>query len=359
MQCTNCNHQVEDIEALYCAQCGVALSSEGRCRTCGKKLHPNANFCDRCGTPVETLAVASVPEVAEPSPMAPSGDAANDAEPKSEIKQVIEEEVKRRVAEARAEQAILEEKNRQSKLTKYGFKERDWVVISGGRYIMGSPEDEVNRFDNERQHEVQIARFELMKTPVTFEMFDLFCDETKHPRAVDEGWGREDRPVINVTYWSAVEYCIWLSKRIKRTVRLPTEAEWEFACRAGTTTPFWTGETISTEQANFDGRYSYGGSAKGSSRGQTTPVKMFAPNPWGLRDMHGNVWEWCGSIYDENYEGLELEDAGRNQGDLRERIVRGGSWYNVPSGIRSAIRNKLAPNYHYLRVGFRVAREME
>ncbi len=222
---------------------------------------------------------------------------------------------------------------------------------------MGSPGDEKDRFDNERQHSVEIAPFEILKVPVTFEMFDQFCHDMKHIRPGDESWGRENRPVINITYWSAMEYCFWLSERTADTIRLATEAEWEYACRGGTNTPFWTGETITTEQANFDGNFTYGGSSKGICRGKTTPVDTFAPNPWGLYDMHGNVWEWCASVYDEEYSGLEQENAGYDQTDLRQRIVRGGSWYNVPSGIRSASRNKLSPNFHYLRVGFRIVRE--
>jgi len=198
----------------------------------------------------------------------------------------------------------------------------------------------------------------MLKPPVTFDMYDIFCDDVRQAQPVDEGWGRGNRPVINITYWGAMEYCHWLSKRTGANIRLPTEAEWEFACRAGTTTPFWTGETISTEQANFDGGYTYNGGEKGVKLGKTTPVDTFAPNPWGLHDMHGNVWEWCASIFDEEYNGLELEDAGYSD-DLGTRVVRGGSWHNVPGGLRSASRNKLRPSYHYLRVGFRVVREIK
>ncbi|WP_428608429.1 formylglycine-generating enzyme family protein [Sedimenticola sp.] len=276
---------------------------------------------------------------------------------------MIEAEVRHHVEEAQIkrsiERAIQKEKAHQAKLLKYGLNENDWIGVSAGTFLMGSPPDEKDRFENERQHEVQIGRFEMLKIPVTFEMFDIFCEEVRRTRPPDEGWGRDQRPVINVRYWSAVDYCHWLSKRTGANIRLPTEAEWEYACRAGTTSAFWTGATISPEQANFDGNYTYCGSEKGPSRGMTTPVNQFPPNPWGLYDMHGNVWEWCASVYDEAYSGLELKDASYADDDVRERVVRGGSWHNVPSGIRSASRNKLMPNYHYLRVGFRIVREVE
>ena len=365
MQCTSCHHQAEDPEALFCAQCGKSLRREGHCYFCGKPFTQHANYCDRCGIAVDAVPT-EISRFFYPPDLAillEQVETINtQIEQDDETKAAIEAEVKRRVTEAQVERSIersiQKEKAHQAKLLKYGMRESDWAGISGGKFLMGSPATEKDRFDNELQHEIEIDRFEILKTPVTFEMFDIFCDEVRHTPPPDETWGRENRPVINVTYWSAVEYCHWLSKRTKTKVRLPTEAEWEFACRADTTTPFWTGETISPEQANFDGNYTYGGSDKGPSRGQTTPVDMFTPNPWGLHDMHGNVWEWCASVFDEGYTGLELKNAGYDQDNLEERVVRGGSWHNVPSGIRSASRNKLRPNYHYLRVGFRIVREI-
>jgi formylglycine-generating enzyme required for sulfatase activity len=366
MQCSDCHHQVEDPEALFCSQCGKPLRWDDRCSFCGKPLQPLARYCDRCGAPADP---AADQDAAHPIPFprnTPPITAVSDAEleqQKAIIKRLVEEEVKRRVGEAQVERnvtrSIKKEQARQAKLTKCGLQESDWAVIQTGSYIMGSPPEEKDRFDNERQHQVEVKRFEILKTPVTFEMFDIYCDEMNLARIHDEGWGREDRPIINIAYWSAVDYCIWLSKVTGDIIRLPTEAEWEYACRAGTTTPFWTGETITTGQANFDGNYTYGGSEKGISRGKTTPVTQFFPNPWGLYDMHGNVWEWCASIFDEEYNGLELEDAGFNEEELSERVVRGGSWHNVPGGIRSAIRNKLRPDYRYLRVGFRIVREIK
>ncbi len=366
MQCTNCKHQIEDPEALFCSQCGAAIYREGHCFCCGKLLLPNANFCGRCGSPAKAKS-ADVSSL-DPPPIATifprrSTDNPDPAEYDETLRKIINTEVKSSVAQAQkqhnAEQSIDKEKQRQIQLLKYGIKESDWVVICEGDFRMGSPHSELDRFSNESPHKVEIARFELLKTPVTFEMFDIFCDEVRHSKPPDETWGRDNHPVINVSYWSAMEYCYWLSKRTGETIRLPTEAEWEFACRAGTTTPFWTGETITTEQANFDGNYTYGGSTKGVSLGKTSPVGNYPANPWGLHDMHGNVWEWCASVFGEKYGGLELKDAGDDQDELGERVVRGGSWHNVPGGLRSASRNKLRPNYHYLRVGFRIVRAIK
>lgn len=363
--CTSCESPVDDPESLFCAQCGLSLHRDGCCNACGKLLQQNANYCDRCGTPVRDSGNDATQFSASPYLAASQTTAlvVPQDEEDERLRRIIDEEVKRRIDEAQVdrtvERSLRIEQARQEELLKYGIRESDWLVICEGDYLMGSPEMEKDRFSNEQQHEVHVERFEMLKTPITFEMFDIFCDDVRQARPVDEKWGRENRPVINITYWGAMEYCHWLSKRTGENIRLPTEAEWEFACRAGTTTPFWNGETIGTDQANFDGSYTYNGSEKGVTLGKTTPVDTFEPNPWGLYDMHGNVWEWCASIFDDEYKGLELEDAGYSVDDIGTRVVRGGSWHNVPGGLRSASRNKLRPSYHYLRVGFRVVREIK
>ena len=363
MRCSNCQHAIDNPAALFCPQCGHSLAREAGCRFCGNTLQADANFCDRCGMPTNAVPTAPLylASVAADQFSASTAIAGGEEEHSdAAIKTVVEEEVRRRVAEAQAEHEKQEAAKRLAeKANRYGVRENDWARIEGGHFQMGSPADEPDRFSNERLHEVDVGSFEILKTPVTFAMFDLFCDEVKKDRPDDEGWGRGGHPVINVTYWRAAEYCNWLAKRTHRNVRLPTEAEWEYACRAGTTTPFWTGNTLTTDQANFDGNYSYGESPRGIRRGKTTPVDTFAPNPWGLYDMHGNVWEWCGSVFDEIYSGNELKNAAYDYDNLRERVVRGGSWHNVPGGLRSACRNKLLPNFHYLRVGFRIARDIE
>ncbi|MCP5093179.1 MAG: formylglycine-generating enzyme family protein, partial [Gammaproteobacteria bacterium] len=166
------------------------------------------------------------------------------------------------------------------------------VSIPGGCFEMGSPADEPERIDNERQHRVCVEPFMLSRYEVTFAEYDAFPEATKRKKPNDQGWGRGRRPVINVSWEDATAYAAWLSEETGTTYRLPTEAEWEYAARAGTTTPFHFGEQISTEQANFNGNYTYNGSAKGEYRQQTLAVGQFEANGFGLYDVHGNVREW-------------------------------------------------------------------
>lgn len=240
-----------------------------------------------------------------------------------------------------------------------GFPANVWASIPGGEFLMGSPESEQGRRDDERPHRVRVAAFQMLKTPVTFAMFDAFCAATEREPPEDESWGRADRPVIHVSYWDAVDYADWLSERTGRACRLPTEAEWEYACRAGTTTAFWTGETLTTEQANYDADIICGSSPEGVYGQRTTPVRSFPPNPWGLHDMHGNVWEWCASAYDADYTGREQYDASRDRANKGPRALRGGSWYNWPAWVRSAVRFGDTPTFCDIHVGFRLVRSLE
>jgi len=239
--------------------------------------------------------------------------------------------------------------------------------------MMGSPEDEKSRRDDERLHSVEISGCKMLKTPVTFAMYDAYCDvaeferpndsywwRAKRPdKPTDRSWGRANRPVINVSYWDAVAYCAWLSSETGWHVRLPTEAEWEYACRAGTTTPFWTGDTINTDQANYNGNKKYGNGDKGAYRDKTTSVDLFHPNPWGLYDMHGNVREWCASKYDHDYGGQELRDASKDRNDQSLRVMKSGAWWDAPKDARSAIRNGTSPNDCSDLNGFRIVRDIE
>jgi formylglycine-generating enzyme required for sulfatase activity len=172
----------------------------------------------------------------------------------------------------------------------------EMVMVPAGSFIMGSPASEEARLDHEEpQHKVIIARpFAVGRFEVTFAEWDacVVAGGCLH-RPNDAGWGRERRPVINVS-WNDItnEYLPWLSRETGKPYRLLTEAEWEYAARAGTTTPFSTGETITSEQANFHGFLTYGGSTSVVDRSKTLEVGSFAPNAFGLYDMHGNVWEW-------------------------------------------------------------------
>ena len=153
--------------------------------------------------------------------------------------------------------------------------------------------------------------------------------------------------MINLGWHDAVAYTEWLSAQTGQAYRLPTEAEWEYTARAGTETAFWWGDSITTDQANYSSPY---------HNGQTVPVDQFQPNPWGLYQAHGNVYEWTSSRYDENYGGAEMRCAGRNEGGLL--VVRGGSWFNNPDGLRSAYRVGNVPTYCNTNQGFRFVRSL-
>lgn len=212
------------------------------------------------------------------------------------------------------------------------------VVIPAGRLLMGSPVNEPERGNDEGpQHEVRVSSFAAAITEVTFAQWDA-CALARgcSYRPADLGPGRREYPVVNVSWEDAQEYVTWLSIKTGKSYRLLGEAEWEYAARAGTTTPFSTGQTITTEQANFDGRNTYNGSARGGYRQLTVEVRSFAPNAFGLHDMHGNVWEWVEDEWHENYEGAPTEGLPwtKNSGEGMESASR---WLLVLQSVVSAL----------------------
>ncbi len=236
-----------------------------------------------------------------------------------------------------------------------GGKTPKMVVIPAGSFMMGSPETEASRGKNEGpQHEVKIRSFALGKYEVTFAEYDAFAEATGREKPDDSGWGRGRRPVINVSWDDALAYAQWLSEQSGQQYRLPTEAEWEYATRAGSTTAFWWGDTISTEQANYNGNYTYNNGEEGEYRAQTIEVGSFRPNPFGLYDVHGNVYEWSCSNYDESYAGGETQCV--EPGAAGRRVLRGGSWFDLPFWLRSAYRFLSAVALRDSTVGFRLAR---
>jgi hypothetical protein len=165
----------------------------------------------------------------------------------------------------------------------------------------------------------------------------------------------DSRPVEQVSWNEAVEFCARLSAHTGRQYRLPTEAEWEYACRAGTTTPFYFGETISSDLANYDATITYGDGQEGGYQKQTTDVGCFPLSAFGLHDMHGNVWEWCQDHWHSNYEGAPTDGSAWLSNDESEyRILRGGSWFFYPRFCRSAYRFFNFPDFRYKNIGFRV-----
>ncbi len=262
----------------------------------------------------------------------------------------------------------------------------EMVKIPGGTFLMGTEDEEIERlcqtYDEEwlriesPQHKVNIPSFWMGRYPITQAQWRIVAGWESIERKLnpdpsyfkDNYKGRErwTRPVEQISWEEAVEFCARLSKKTNGKYRLPTEAEWEYACRAGTTTPFHFGETISTELANYRGtdwEYegkiypgNYGKGLKGIFREQTTPVGYFqVANAFGLYDMHGNVWEWCADHWHNSYDGAPRDGSAWGRGGNPEyRILRGGSWGGYPAYCRSAIRNGDAPANRYDHIGFRV-----
>ena len=246
--------------------------------------------------------------------------------------------------------------------------ELEMMQIPAGTFMMGSPEGELDRSASEGpQHEVRIGMFFMGAYPVTQAQWRFVAglpqvDQKLTPDPSEfEG---ENRPVECVSWYDAVEFCARLSAHTGREYRLPTEAEWEYACRAGITTPFHFGETITTEVANYRGTDdkglglsgSYGQGPKGDYREETTPVDHFGiANAFGLCDMHGNVWEWCQDHWHENYEGAPTDgNAWTTGGNDSYRLLRGGSWNYGPGLCRSAYRFYAQPVVINDFIGFRV-----
>jgi formylglycine-generating enzyme required for sulfatase activity len=237
----------------------------------------------------------------------------------------------------------------------------EMVAIPGGTFLMGSPENELERRSSESpQHNVTVQRFFMGKFPVTQGQWQAVAGFDKVNIDLDPDPSRfkgANRPVECVSWDDAVEFCARLSKKTGKIYRLPSEAEWEYACRAGTTTPFYCGETITTDLANYDGNHTYGAAPKGEYRQQTTDVGKFPANPFGLFDMCGNVWEWCQDEWHENYNNAPVDgSAWLFENDNQNRLLRGGSWNYFPWNCRSALRNWYARVIRCGSVGFRVVR---
>ena len=242
------------------------------------------------------------------------------------------------------------------------------MQIPGGPFMMGSPEDELDNYGDEQpQHEVSVATFFMGKYPIMQAQWRFVAALAPVEIELDpdpSNFKGDNRPVEQVSWHEAVEFCQRLSLYSQKQYQLPTEAQWEYACRAGTTTPFHFGETITTELANYRGTDnkelersgSYGDGPKGEYREQTTPVNEFdIASAFGLCDMHGNVWEWCADHWHEDYEGAPIDgSAWLTADETSNRVRRGGSWSYDPWFCRSAIRSFNAPDNRYYYSGFRV-----
>jgi formylglycine-generating enzyme required for sulfatase activity len=279
------------------------------------------------------------------------------------------------------------------------------ALIPSGSFLMGSPEDEPGRSKTEGpQHEVTLAAFWMARTPITQAQWRTVAGWQPVLRHLEPDPSRfkgANRPVEQVSWLDAMEFCHRLSQRTDKKYTLPSEAQWEYACRAGSTTPFHFGPTISTEVANYDGHYTYGQGSQGIYRKQTIDVASFPANDWGLHDMHGNVWEWCLDEWHDDYEGAPTDGSAWMEGDSlgespaaccaadrgtsfpgsaarlaaatpartsaatsssvsasvasdARRLLRGGSWYDHPRFCRSAYRGLDRPVIRDNNIGFRV-----
>jgi formylglycine-generating enzyme required for sulfatase activity len=214
--------------------------------------------------------------------------------------------------------------------------------------MMGSPENEERRSRNEGpQHQVTIPGFFIGKYQLTQKQYQaIMGNNPSHFKG-------ENRPVERISWNDAVKFCELLSQRTGKKYTLPSEAQWEYACRAGTTTPFYFGETITTDLANYNGNYTYTSAFEGEYRGQTTDVGSFPPNAFGLYDMHGNVWEWCFDDWVDNYNNAPTNGSAVTSSS-NYKLLRGGSWIDHPGLCCSACRSHRDAGFDPFSYGFRV-----
>jgi formylglycine-generating enzyme required for sulfatase activity len=224
----------------------------------------------------------------------------------------------------------------------------DLVSIPGGTFMMG---DDRHHPDEQPVHQVHVGSFLMGKYPITQAQYRSIMGAN-----VGSGSGA-DYPIERVSWDEAIEFCSKLSQQTGDLYTLPSEAQWEYACRAGTQTAFHFGATITTEIVNYNGDYPYAGAPKGENRERTTPVGSFPANQFGLYDLHGNVWEWCLDEYRSSYQNAPLDGSvwitNNPQNDLK-RVMRGGAWDYVARGCRSAVRGSLAPSSRIAGCGFRI-----
>jgi formylglycine-generating enzyme required for sulfatase activity len=250
----------------------------------------------------------------------------------------------------------------------------EMMVVPAGTFLMGSPDgsggdngeqEEEGRFADEgpRQRITFDRPFAIGRFAVTVAEFRAFAAAKKSRGKAGRQRAKQDdmHPVTEVSWEDAVAYCTWLNVRLglpPKTYRLPSEAEWEYCARAGTDGPFWWEGPISTDKANYDGNFTYANSPKGEYRQRTLPVDSFEPNPWGLYQVHGNVWEWTQDCYHDSYAGAPSDGSAWTTGDCSRRVVRGGSWGDSPQDLRSAVRGGGPAVNRNDDLGFRVARTL-
>jgi len=226
----------------------------------------------------------------------------------------------------------------------------EMVLVPAGMFGMGTAG--LSEFSEEHpRHMVRVPAFQMSKYPITQEQWKAVMNSEPPYRSKGP-----KRPADRISWRNAVEFCRRLSKMTGHTYRLPTEAEWEYACRAGTSTPFHYGDTLTTDLVNYVGEHTYQSEPKGVYRHVSTDVGSFPPNAFGLYDMHGNVWEWCADNWHNDYVGAPTDGSAWENGNRdADRVMRGGSWHEPPVNCRSATRLKMNANESDDFFGFRVA----
>lgn len=220
------------------------------------------------------------------------------------------------------------------------------IDIAGGEFLMGSPDNERSRKSDEVLHTVKVNDFRMAKYEVTFDMYDAYCEATGKDKPNDEGWGRGNRPVINVSWRDANNFAVWMGGR------LPTEAEWEYAARAGGKYAFGKSTCLGNSHSNFDASDNLYRCGKPETKDRTEAVGSYKPNSFGIFDMFGNVYEWCNDWYGVYPTGTVINPTGSENGEMK--VNRGGSWANVASSCRAACREAGNMNFKGDRIGFRI-----
>lgn len=236
----------------------------------------------------------------------------------------------------------------------------EMIIVPSGTFLMGSPEDEIERRENEGpQRLVSIERFALGKTSVTVDQWNRCAADGRCPFSIDSQNGeRSQHPATDISWLDAQQYVQWLSGKTGLRYRLPSEAEYEYATRAGTTTRFYTGDCITTDDANFYGPGPAEGCPEGNYIVDTTPVKTYPSNPWGLYDMVGNTQDWVEDCWNENYIGAPIDGSAWAEGQCHLAALKGAAWHIEGRFLRSANRNNDPKDRRFYAVGFRVARSL-
>ena len=263
--------------------------------------------------------------------------------------------LQRSVAEALRRETVFRDR------LKDGSEGPEMVLIPPGSYLMGAPDSDKEAESNERpQHQVTIPRpFAIGRYPVTFDEYDYYCLSTAHKKPHDEGWGRGRHPAINVSWVDAAAYCAWLSQQTGRTYRLPTEAEWEYAGRAGTSTRYWWSDIADPSNANLNAFNIITVTMNLFTSRRTTPVGSFKTNPFGLYDTAGNVWESVQDAWHDSYSGAPSDGSAWLEGDPTSfRVWRGGSWFYTPWSARVSARERSLMDSTFNVKGLRLAQDL-